>query len=204
MSGNSDTGEPEIRDNLLKRLQWDVAGPLSGIEIATGPPNQLINESLLDSTLGHEPLYDRLCNRIDEIIIRDFSDREDRDIYYPKEERYKGPPALEINNEDGRPITLRQFVTEAHAYVARNMEELRRVLSTTYGELIIHEDGTREHRTICGRPVKLPDDLRIFFAFVMAFIREKDGKNVIIVRLIAEGGPLWSPSFWANRQKNIK
>lgn len=195
--------ECQIRHDILRRLQWDVVGPLDTIEIAIGPPDQIINESLLSSSLADESLYDSPCSRIDEILIRDFSDREDQDIYYPKEDRYKGPPALEIINTDDSPITLRKFVTEFHAYVGRNMEELRRVISATYGEWIVHADGSHEHRTIYGRPVTLPDNLRIFFAHVMAFVREETGRNVILVRLVAEGGAGWSPSFWTNRQKNI-
>lgn len=36
---------------------------------------------------------------------------------------YQPPPSLIIENEDGRSITLRQFVTEVHAYSNKHLQE---------------------------------------------------------------------------------
>lgn len=38
---------------------------------------------------------------------------------------YRPPPSLIFENEDGRSITLRQFVTKVHAYLSEHMEQVK-------------------------------------------------------------------------------
>lgn len=186
-----------LRQDLLYRLRWDLSGTTEDIEIATGSYDQTVNMPLLGHPLADEPLFDPPLSCIEQVNVRDLTDKVDRDIYYPKEQRYQPPAALKIDNEDGSPITLRQFVTQFHAYVDRNMEEIKRVKGELYGEPVTHADGTQGRVITAGRPVKLPDDIGIFFDKVMPVGR--DGDVWLLVSLYAEGEGSRPNGFWAPR-----
>jgi hypothetical protein len=191
-----------LREDLLYRMRWDLSGAMEDIEIVTGSYDQTVNMAFLGHPLADESIFDSPLSCIEQITIRDFADLEDMQIYYPKEERYQPPAALKINNENGSPITLRQFVTELHAYVDRNLEEIKRIKGVTYGEPVTHADGTQGRIITAGRPVKLPDDIRIFFNRGMPC--DRDGSVHIIVSLFAEGERFWPNGFWAPRLTMIR
>jgi hypothetical protein len=151
-----------LRQDLLYRLRWDLSGTVEDIEIATGSYDRTVNMPFFGHPLADEFLFDPPLSCNEQVNIRDLTDKVDRDIYYPKEERYQPPTALKIDNDDGSLITLRQFVTELHAYVHRNLEEIKRVKSELYGKPVTHADGTLGRVVTAGRPVKPPDDVRIF------------------------------------------
>lgn len=192
-----------LREDLLWRLRWNLATPLSQVSLATGPWDHTINVPFLNHTLAEEPLFDTRLSCIDEVFIRDFADKEDREIYYDADEpgRYVPPPQLKIVNANGSAITLRQFVGEVHAYVRLHMEELRRVKGEVYGTHVIHANGTRATEIVCGRPAKVPDDAGIFFYSAMPIHR--DGKMRLRVWLLAEGEALWPKDFWETRLRQI-
>ncbi|RMZ69737.1 hypothetical protein GMOD_00010320 [Pyrenophora seminiperda CCB06] len=125
--------EEYIRQDLLYRLRWNVFGALDDIEIATGPCDQAAVVPFFSHTLADESIAIPPFSRIDEVYIGECVDRVDH--HYPEEYRYKPPPPMTINNEDGSPITLRQFVTQTHAYLNLHMEDLEEAKSFTYGEL---------------------------------------------------------------------
>jgi hypothetical protein len=189
--------EDRTRHDLLYRLRWNLLDSAEHIEIATGPLDQIINLPFLGHPLANESLFNPPLSCIDEITIRDFADKEDQDIYYPKEERYKPPTALKITNSDGSPITLGQFVTELHTYVEDNLEELKKVKGEMYGEHVTHADGSYGRNITAGRPVVLPNDVGIFFYTVMPI--DRDGSIRLLVRLYAEGEFYWPKGFWAMR-----
>lgn len=49
----------------------------------------------------------------------------DSDEGSPNPDSYRPPSSLFIENEDGRAITLRQFVTEMHAHMNENIAEIK-------------------------------------------------------------------------------
>ncbi|KAH8719417.1 hypothetical protein GQ44DRAFT_659152, partial [Phaeosphaeriaceae sp. PMI808] len=151
----------------------------------------------LGHPLADEPLFDPPLSCIDTIQIGDFGEKVDRDIYYPKEERYQPPAPLKIDNEDGDAITLRQFVTEVHAHVGRNMEELKKIKGEMYGEQVTRADGSQGRVIIFGRPVSLPNDIGFFFNKVWA--ANRDGQVWLTVMLYAEGEVSCPNGFWAPR-----
>lgn len=189
--------DDRTRHDLLYRLRWNVLDPTEHIEVATGPPEQAIFVPFLDHPLANESLFNPPLSCIDEINIRDFADKRARDIYYPEEERYKPPTALQIVNSDGSPITLGQFVTELHAYIRHNLEEVKRVKGELYGERVTHADGSQGRNITAGRPVTLPDDVGIFFNNVMPI--DRDGSIRLLIKLHAEGEFSWPKGFWATR-----
>jgi hypothetical protein len=144
--------DERLRQDLLHRLRWDLTGTVEDVEIATGPYDQTVNVPFLGYPLADESLFDPPLSCIAQINIRDLADKEDRDIYYPPDERYKPPAALKIDNEDGSPITLRQFVAEVQAYVRCNITEIKRVKGEMYGEPVTHADGTRGRNITSGAP----------------------------------------------------
>jgi hypothetical protein len=97
------------------------------------------------------------------------------DLRLPEEYRYKPPADLTISNEDGRPITLRQFVTEVHAYLNLPdvMGDIKKMKAAFLGHPVTREDGSQGRNTIYGHPVKLPEEVQFFFTSTMIF--ERDG-----------------------------
>ncbi|KAF2877413.1 hypothetical protein BDV95DRAFT_601811 [Massariosphaeria phaeospora] len=114
----------------------------------------------LGHPLADEPLFDPPRSCIDAIYIGDFADKEDLNMYYPKEERYQPPAGLKLDNEDGDAIPLRQSVTEVYAHVGRNMEELKKVK----GESII------TFRALRRSLVELKQDYGVLQAALLVFI----------------------------------
>lgn len=183
-----------IRVDILRSLKWDIVQDINDISIATGTPEQTIFKPFLSHHIANESLFDPPRNRIDTIFIRDFAALRDMQIHSPEEDRYKLPPSLKIENEDGKPITFRQFVTAFHAYAQRNLDELRRVKGLTYGELITHEDCSQERSTTYGRPVELPQNTLILVKSVLAF-KMDDGETRLRVMLLAKGEFSYTTSY---------
>jgi hypothetical protein len=98
-----------IRKNILCRLRWNVLATLDDVEITTGPHEQTTNVPLFGHPLADDSIADPPFSRIDEVYNAECLDR--MAFYRQHEVPYKPLPALTINNEDGNPITLGQFVT---------------------------------------------------------------------------------------------
>jgi hypothetical protein len=188
-----------IRQDLLSRLRWSILGGLDNIEIAFGPHDQptwlpffghsSANESLSEPPLSHVEAYSQDC-----------ASRRDMDIGAPEEYRYKMPANLSINNLDGRPITLGQFVTEVHAYLNRVeiIEDIKKIKGAFRGHTVTRKDGSRGKEIVYGRPPRLPEDIEIFLAWVMVW--EVEGTVTFRISLFLEGElPLDAERFWANR-----
>jgi hypothetical protein len=179
-----------IREDLLYRLRWNVLATLDNIEIATGPYDQTTNVPLFGHPLADEPIADPPFSRIDEVCIGECLVQMD----YRYE--YKAPPALTINNEDGNPITLGQFVTETHAYLNVHMEELKKAKGLLYGKVVKNEDGSWTS-TVSDKPY-LPPNIAFFFSKVWAV---QIGQIVrISTHVFAEGEDTRSTDqFWATQ-----
>lgn len=122
-----------IREDLLYRLRWNVVATLYNIEIAAGPYDQTTNVPLFGHPLADEPIADPPFSRIDEVYIGECLDKVVFCYEIEEEYRYKPPPALTINNEDGNPITLGQFVTQTYAYLNVHIKELKKAKGEFYG-----------------------------------------------------------------------
>jgi hypothetical protein len=182
-----------IREDLLYRLRWNVLATLDNIEIATGPYDQTTNVPLFGHPLADESIADPPFSRIDEVCIAECLDKVVIRHEIPEEYRYKPPPALTINNEDGNPITLGQFVTQTHAYLNIHIEELKRAKGELYGKV---EEGTL-NRSYSDKPY-LPPNIAFFFSKVSAV---QIGQIVrISTHVFAEGQDFRSTDqFWATR-----
>ncbi|KAH4251062.1 hypothetical protein HBH70_232640 [Parastagonospora nodorum] len=178
--------DPCVRQDLLWRLRWDVSKPVEA-EISAGPYDQTTNVPILGHPLADELLFDPPLSCIEAVHISDFGDKEDRDIYYPKEERYQPPAPLKIENKNGNAITLYQFVTEVHAYVGRNMQELKKVKGEMYGEEVTRADGSRQRDIIFGQPAINRDD-----------------EVWVTVKLYADGEASYPNGFWAPRLLQVR
>jgi hypothetical protein len=191
-----------IRHDLLWRLRWNVSSAVEDTEIQAGPYDQAIDMPFLGHPLGEESLSQPPLSCIDAIHIGDFADKEDRDIYLPKEEGYQPPAPFRIENKDGSAITLGQFVTEVHAYVGENMEELKKIKGATYGKQVIRADGSQGRDIVFGRPATLPDTVPIFFNKVWA--TDRGGQVWITVKLHVEGESFYPSGFWAPRLLQVR
>ncbi|KAH7065808.1 hypothetical protein BKA63DRAFT_524665 [Paraphoma chrysanthemicola] len=191
-----------FRQDLLWRLRWNVLAPVDNIEIATGPPDQTTDLPLRDHPLASESLADPPLSCIDEISIGDFTDKLDREMAMPKEWQFQPPATLKINNEDGAPITLGQFVREVHEYVERNMDGIKKVKAEVYGKPCTDADGKHGGMSTFGRPTTLPDHIGIYFRRVWAF--DEGGRVSVNVQLWAEGDlGITMERFWATRLRQL-
>lgn len=183
-----------IREDLLYRLRWNVFATLDEIEIRTGPCDQTTDVPLFGHHLANESIANPPLSRIDEVCIGECLDRVD--MHYEEEKRYKPPPALTIDNEDGSPIALGQFVTEVHAYLNLHMEELKRAKGELYGRVSVAEDGTMV-RTITDEPY-LPPDIGFFFSRVSTI---QIGQIVRLSTQVFAEGEHWrtADQFWASQ-----
>ncbi|KAH7076052.1 hypothetical protein FB567DRAFT_452497 [Paraphoma chrysanthemicola] len=192
-----------FRRDLLWRLKWNLLAPVDDIEIATGPPDQITNLPLRDHTLSRESLADPPLSCIDEISIGDFSAKLDREMAIPKEWQFQPPASLKINNQDGAPITLGQFVAEVHEYVGRNVDGIKNVKAEMYGEPCTDADGNHGRMHTFGRPTTLPDCIGMYFKRVWAY--DVDGRVSVSVMLWAEGEfGMTLEQFWAMRALQLR
>jgi hypothetical protein len=191
-----------LRQDLLYRLRWDLNRPVEEIEIelATDAQDQTVITPFLDHPLADEPLFDLLLLKcIDEIFIGDFANKLDRDFFAPEGWKYKPPASLKIDNasKGGSPITFRQFVAEFHAYVGRNMEELKKAKEEVYGEPYTDADRTEGTKIVVGLPVKLREDVKILFDQMRP--ANRNGIVKLEVLLYAEREKIPRNDFWGHR-----
>ncbi|KAH7086818.1 hypothetical protein FB567DRAFT_51861 [Paraphoma chrysanthemicola] len=191
-----------LRQDLLYRLRWDLTRPVEEmeIELATEAQDQTIITPFLDHPLADEPLFDLLRLKcIDEIFISDFAHKLDREFFALEECKYKPPAFLKIDNasKGGSPITFRQFVTDFHAYVGRNMEELKKAKDEVYGEPYTDADGTQGTEIVVGRPVKVREDVKILFDQMRP--ANRNGVVKLEVLSYAEGEKIPRNDFWGQR-----
>jgi hypothetical protein len=194
--------DQRVRQDLLWHLRWNLVDAVEDMEIATGPHDRIINMPFLSHPLANESLFDPPLSCIDQIAIRDFGDQADRDIYYPEEERYKPPAALKIENENGVPIQLRQSVTKLHSYARCHLKELRKVKGVMHVEPVTHADGTQGRVITAGRPVRLPDDIGIYFHKVVLLCR--NNCICLSVTVYADGEVSWPGGMWASRLSRVR
>lgn len=110
-----------------------------------------------------------------------------------EDDGYRVPAALVMNHDDGRPVTLGQFVTHVHAYLARNMQEILSVKLEHSVVRFVAAEGAG------GGPVMFPKNTRVFSDKVSA--AERDGKVIFYVSLYALGQTSWTEEeFWRIRQ----
>lgn len=103
-----------IRQELMFRLRWNISGPLDDIAIADGVDKNGTERSLpfashpvADESLAEPP--------ISRLHVSSIDVQEAIGFYTaPDDYRYQ---LLLIENADGRPISLKQFVTEVHIHL---------------------------------------------------------------------------------------
>jgi hypothetical protein len=187
-----------IRHDLLNRLRWNVLGDLDNISIARDSRKQTTYLPFFDHPAANESLADPPLSRI-EAFSHDILMKEDMELEYDEEDRYKPPANLSINNEDGRPITLRQFITEANAYLNQPeiMEDIKNVKALFLGYLVTRPDGSQGKDIIYGHPGKLPEDVEFFFWRAMVF--EREGTVTFDMWMFLDGEFVGAERFWVDR-----
>lgn len=189
-----------IRQDLLYRLRWNILTALDNIEIVTGPHNEESVIPFFGNSSANESIAQPPLSRV-EVSIGDCWSKRDYD-YGDEEDRYKPPAALFIENADGSPISVGQFVTQVHAYLNENMEEIKKVKGEIYGKDTKWDNGTIVRSVTYGQPY-LPPDIGIFFSQVNA--PAIDGLIRLSVDLFAEG-QCWisDDDFWATQLRQAR
>jgi hypothetical protein len=99
---------------------------LHNIEIVVGAKDEEKTVLLFDHSLADEGISEPGLSRIE------VNSRECLEKFYlsydgsPEPDGYRPPPPLIIQNEDGKSITLGQFVTELHAYLNEHLAEVKK------------------------------------------------------------------------------
>lgn len=193
-----------VRHDLLCRLRWNILSTLSDIKIATGPHDQITNVPLVGHSLAITSLFYPPLSRIQVSI--GICEKKGPEVNWmeaeEEEERfqYKPPAKLIINNNDGTPITLGgQFVTETHAYLSHNADEIKKIKGEMYGERVTNEDGSVHMVCTYEHPVILPPHIGIYVSRIWAS-RANDGTVTLRVTVYAdEDFLLASETFWWSR-----
>lgn len=121
--------------DLLYRLRWNLRADLHNVEISVGTSNEERLVLLFDHSSADESLAVLGLSSL-EVASAECLDKHgnscDDDEGSPNPDSYWPPPSLFIEYEDGRAITLRQFVTEVHAYMNENIAEVKKALCGQY------------------------------------------------------------------------
>jgi len=128
----------QIREDLLYRLRWNLLAPLQDIEIAIGPKNEETLVLLFDHPCANTPISVPSLRRLEVMsddIWRSHEAWHHGDDSPEPDCACKPPPNLVIENADGRPITLGQFVTQAHPYLNEHMDKIKRALTIFQNDL---------------------------------------------------------------------
>jgi hypothetical protein len=185
-----------LRQDLLYRLRWNIFGALHDIHVVEEPSNP---NTILTPFLSHPMAYESLAhpplNKIF-VHIRCCEEKWASDEH-EDEWQYQPPAPIIIDHEDGSPITMGKFVTQTHAYLNANREQIFKCEDEMYSapedmgdgsEVVDHggsdgEGGDGDHFLRGGR---IPTSAKFCFESVM--LNEVDTDEVqILVSLFVEG-----------------
>ncbi|KAJ4371596.1 hypothetical protein N0V83_004816 [Neocucurbitaria cava] len=166
MTSRLDDMGGRIRQDLLYRLRWNLLAALDNIDITTGPQDEesvvpFFSDAAAEESIAQPPLS-RVEVRIDDCLANRLEE-----MYFDEEDQSNPPADLTIENADGSPITVGQFVSQVHPYMNEHMEENKKVKGEIYGRAEKREDGTEVRVNIYGQPY-LPPDIGFFFSRVWA------------------------------------
>ncbi|KAF2646056.1 hypothetical protein P280DRAFT_464323 [Massarina eburnea CBS 473.64] len=182
-----------IRQDIFHRLRWNTLDALDNIEITTKRHGEEAFEPLFDSPYANESMAQPPLSHV-KVRVAELLSKQTYDF------QYEPPPELSIDNHDDSPITMKQFVTEVHAYLSKNIDEIKTAKGDLYGEMVTLEDGRTFRQIVYGRPY-LPPDIGIFFRRIFAC--ESDGDVKIRVFLYAEGESARPvDTFWSLRLRD--
>jgi hypothetical protein len=188
-----------LRQDLLYRLRWDIFGPIHDIHVVEEPGNSntaltpLLSHPIAQESLAHPPLA--------KISVHIHSCEEKWAVDEHEDEwRYQPPAPIVISNGNGRAITVGDFVTQTHAYLNANREQIFKCEDEVYfkaedvrdagngmkfvgsggGE---DEGGDGEH---FDRGGNIPESAR--FCFESAMLNEIDTDEYqVVVSVFVEG-----------------
>ena len=117
---------PHLKKNLLPRLRWPIFGDLSDIEVEIGKDEhgQPVRTQLFEHYIAAQPITEPPTSKLRmqslDVIFITQSEEFELDTV-DKDFRYK---ELHIETEDGSPITIGEFVAQAHEH----LNEFRRII----------------------------------------------------------------------------
>ena len=190
-----------IRQDLFNRLHWDVFGPLSDITVQDGNKNTLA--TFTSHAIGLESIADPPVFRISvniDVCQQKFSmDETDEEDY-----RYQPPKPLVIENQNGSPISIKDFIDQVHLFLNANKDEIYKCEDENYYGADEDEGRDKDQPTECGiftRSGNIPPWSRFFFD--RAQINELDTNEFeVYIELFVEGNMgLSSDQFWEYRAR---
>jgi hypothetical protein len=121
-----DESPDRMRQDLLDRLHWNIFGPLSDVSVRDGTIlSPLSNHGIRFESVANPPVS-RLA-----IHIMPCQEKHAMDEH-EEEHRYQPPKPIIIQNTNGTPITLEDFVPQVHLYLNVNREDIYKCIDESY------------------------------------------------------------------------
>jgi hypothetical protein len=185
-----------IRQDLLFRLRWDIGEPLEHVELDDGfyKDGTERRKPFFSSDVAEVSLADPPASHMT-VLLQDVLESQFLEM---NSDKYPYEP-LAIHNTDGKPITIKDFVTQLHAhfnehraYIYRYQETMRRLSTSGKVDFAGHADVLENKES--AQPT-------LFFRW--AFSRLCEGTLAISVKTMMEGelGGYWDEVLW-HRQRN--
>lgn len=210
-----------LRYDLLDRLRWEVFGSLHDVHVKDNIEDTLAplaGHGIAVESLSNPPLSN-ISVYIDVCAEKEANDEHDEEV------RYHAPEPLVINKEVRSPISMYDFVSQVHAYLNANKDEIWKCEDERYtgaeditdlGDGLkavgifpgednrVWNDEVEEESTEVDyfwRSGNIPEGSRVFFDHVM--INEVDvDEYAIYVGLFVEGNMGESLEiFWKQRNR---
>jgi hypothetical protein len=188
-----------IRQDLFNKLHWDVFGPLSDITV------QDINKNTLapfaSHAIGLESIADPPVSRISvniDVCQQKFSmDETDEEEY-----RYQPPEPLLIENQNGSPILIKDFINQVHLFLNTNKTEIYKCEDENYYGADEDEGKDKDRPTECGffmRSGNIPTGSRFFFDRTQFNELDTDEFEVYVELFVEGNMGMSSDQFWEHR-----
>ncbi|KAF1920536.1 hypothetical protein BDU57DRAFT_17876 [Ampelomyces quisqualis] len=127
-----------IRLDIFNRLHWNVFGPQSDITVQDGEAlTPFIDHAIGSESIAEPPVF-RITVRIQICEDKSSIDQTDEEKY-----RYQPPDPLVIENRDGAPILLKEFINQVHPFLSANKNEIYRCEDENYWKPTELEDGIK-------------------------------------------------------------
>jgi hypothetical protein len=184
-----------IRQDLLFRLRWAIAGSVESIELDDGlyKDGTERRQPFLSSSLAAESLADPPVSRV-AVLLEDVLQSQSFEM---ESDKYPYEP-LTIENADGRPVTVGDFVVQLHAhfeehrpYIYRYQETMGRMATSGLVDF-------ESHKNVLDQGAGAQHAL--FFRW--AFSRMCDGVLAVSVKTMIEGEEGYSNDVLWWRQRN--
>jgi hypothetical protein len=188
-----------IRQDLFDQLHWDVFGPLSDITVQDG--NKKTLAPFAGHAIGLESIADPPVSKIS-VSIDVCQRKSSMDETEEEEYRYQPPEPLVIENQNGSPVLIKDFIQQVHLFLNSNKNEIYKCEDENYYGTDEDEGKNKDHPTECDvfmRSGNIPIGSRFFFDRAQFNELDTDECEVYIELFVEGNMGMSSDQFWEYR-----